>query len=63
MKEITLAVMYKIDDTTTMECQIAKAKMAYCPEGFVVTGVEFDREYLFGKTRIAFKGVQNEPTV
>jgi len=63
MREITFSVMYAVDDTNPMEFQIAHAKLKYCPKGFTITGVEFDREYTYGKTRIAFKGVENESSI
>lgn len=58
MKEISISVTFEADRSMPIIDQIKAVEKKYLPEEMEITDINFEREWLEGKTRITFKGVE-----
>lgn len=58
MKEISISITFECNDSFQVLYQIDVAKRKYVPENIEIRDVSFEKEWVPGKTRITFKGVE-----
>ena len=58
MNEITISITYRTDDCTTEMYQIGQMERKYAMNKLHLTEISWEREWVPGKSRVTFKGVE-----
>jgi len=63
MKDISISITYARDDEHDNLTQIHEAQTRFVPHGIHVMDITFEKEWLPTRTKVTFKGVENELTI